>query len=330
MPSTAALIVMGLLAQVVGGPNGIAPASTGAAYTPARRPGPSGTALPGREADVRVAAIAFRLAEAGRTRCPAPLPAIGLVLQHLSQFHPADRAGIIAALPLDRGPGVIAIVAGGPAAMAGLRTGDVLLAIEGVPIPIEAGLGDPFDAVRAQARNDAVDDLLIRMGDRPFAITVLRDGTRVSVRLAPRLICPSRVRLARSNQRNAFADGRHVFLTTGVLNTVRSDDELAFVIGHEMAHNILDHAAVMRRDEVRHGLGRTLGHSGQIIRDTERAADRLAGDLMLDAGFDPVAGIEVLRRLGGVDLGIKAFASHAPVKERIAAMRTLVIADRTR
>lgn len=289
------------------------------AQMPAQMP-----ALPGRDADARIARISLLLVSAGRQRCPVLEPNFGLLFQYLSQFNLADRAGMIAARALDRGPGVIAVVPDGPGAAAGIGAGDVLLTVDGVALPSEPGLAQPFDAARARAHADAVHDLLTRAATGPLAMTLLRDGTVISVRLQPRLTCPFEVHLARSDQRNAFADGRHVFLTTGLLARLANDDELAFVIAHELAHNILGHAAILRRAKVEHGL------SGQIIRQTEREADTLAGELLLDAGFDPVAGAQALHRLGGGDLGIHLFADHASDGDRIAAMRALVAARQAR
>ena len=287
------------------------------------RPPDVATALPGREADAQVAGIAFRLSEAGRARCPLLEPVTGLVFQHLSQFDIAARPAILAALPLDRGPGVIAVVPDGPGAVAGIRPGDVLLAVDGVAIPPEPGLAVPFDAKRARARADAIGAVLAQGGTMPRALALLRDGAVVTVRLVPRPACPSWVHLARSDQLNAFADGHHVFLTTGLLARLHGDDEVAFVVAHEMAHNILGHAAMLRGGEVHRGITRMLGHSGAIVRQTEREADTVAGELMLDGGFDPVAGAEALRRLDGDDAGIDLFAEHGSAAERVAAMRAL-------
>lgn len=281
--------------------------------------------MPGREKDARVARIALGLATAGIARCDAPQPAFGLVLQHLSQFYPADRPGMIAAIGLDRGPGAIVIVPDGPADRAGIRPGDILLSVAKKALPPEPDIGEPFDPSRAHARADAIEDLLAGAATKSFPITLLRDAHVITVQITPLLACPSRVILARSDQQNAYADGRHVFLTTGLVARVRSDDELAFIVAHEMAHNILRHAVVMRSDAVAHGIGRTFGKSGRTIRETEREADALGGELMIDAGFDPVAGAAVLKRLG-TDLGIALFATHDPAERRIAAMRALAAA----
>ena len=47
---------------------------------------------------------------------------------------------LIADAALDRGPGVVVVVPGGPADIAGIRAGDVLLAVNGTAVPREEGL----------------------------------------------------------------------------------------------------------------------------------------------------------------------------------------------
>ena len=285
----------------------------------------SSLTIAARGEDARVAAVAHRLATAGLARCAQPVPALGIVLQHQTQFQLPDRPGMVAAYRLDRGPGVVAVVPGGPAARAGVRAGDVLLTLDATPVPPELHTDAPFDQTRARARADAVVTLL-ESRTAPFTATLLRDGAPLKVRITPVPACPSRVHLARSNQLNAFADGTHVFLTTRLLATATTDDELAFMIAHEMAHNVLGHAAAMRAAGVGRGIGRTLGRGGQILRQAERAADALAGELMLDAGYDPVAGAAVLRRFSDADLGITLFSAYESVDDRIAAMRTIAAA----
>ena len=235
---------------------------------------------------------------------------------------------MIARQRLDKGPGVIAVVPGSPAAAAGIHPGDVLVAIAGRALLPEAALSMTFDAARARERADAIQDLLENTGTPSLSIAALRDNVVFVVDVTPQYACPHHVHLARSNQRNAYADGRHVFLTTGLLSRLGNDDELAFIVAHEMAHNILHHATIMRSGSVKHGLRRTLGRSGRIVREAERAADAFGGELMIDAGFDPVRGAGILRRLGGSDLGVDLFAAHDSADKRIAAMRALANARR--
>ena len=35
----------------------------------------------------------------------------------------------------------------------------------------------------------------------------------------------------------------HIFVFTGILNKCKNDDQLAIILGHEIAHSLLDHAA---------------------------------------------------------------------------------------
>lgn len=266
-----------------------------------------------RPEDQRVAEVAFGLATNGITHCPASVPALGFVLQHLGQFALHDRPAAISEYQLDRGPGFLVIVPDSAAARAGLRPGDVLLAINGRPLAAESGLDQPVDQARARARADLVDDLLDQAATRGIVtLSISRSGATLVVRIASTAACPSRVHLARSRQLNAFADGVHVFLTTRLLAMAPADDELAFVIAHEMAHNILGHAALMR--------ARTGGESkAALTKRLERAADLLAADLMLGSGYSIDGAARLLNRIDGVPF-LRWNGSHDSAGARVSAM----------
>lgn len=88
------------------------------------------------------------------------------------------------------------------------------------------------------------------------AATVTRVGSRIakaSLRFATRNNLkevkdnyynqPYTYTVIRSDQANAFVlPGNHVFLMTGLFRYVHSEDDLAAVLGHEMAHNLARHA----------------------------------------------------------------------------------------
>ena len=58
--------------------------------------------------------------------------------------------------------------------------------------------------------------------------------------------CKYPVLLVQSDIVNAFADGTRVVITTGMLDFTANDAELAVVIGHEIAHNALEHTDDIR------------------------------------------------------------------------------------
>ncbi|MDB5693706.1 MAG: hypothetical protein JWO81_2769 [Alphaproteobacteria bacterium] len=271
-----------------------------------------------RQADARVAAIGYRLALAGRGLCPTLYPLTGLVFHHLAEYLPADRAPMIRRYGLDRGPGVLIVLAGTPAAQAGLRAGDVLLAVNDQAFPSPAAQVAARDPDKwrpmAEAGEARLDDAL-RQG--PARLRVLRDGREMEVALGSVPGCFGRVRLARNPKVNAFSNGHDVIVTTAMLDFVRSDDELALIVGHELGHFILGHPPMHGSDKLLASIGIRSG----VFWKREEAADRMALRLMAAAGYDLDAAIPFWRRfLGQYDTDPQIFRYHPSLgaRERIA------------
>ena len=116
---------------------------------------------------------------------------------------------------------------------------------------------------------------------------------------------------------NAFsAPGNFVFISTGMLDFVRNEDELAFVLAHEVAHVELDHGlnAVKSKqgtDLVKDVAGQAFGGLDGLLgnlmgymengfsADLEAEADRRGAELAAQAGYNARAGVNVIQRLEG-------------------------------
>jgi hypothetical protein len=251
-----------------------------------------------RPADFRVANVAYRLAVAGRQHCQALLPLTGISLHYLPEYDVANRSEAARLYGVDRGPGVLSVIGDSPAQRAGLLAGDVLLAINGLPLPSGremAGAADVKTWRRAVEQVEAHLETQLQAG--PARLSVLRKGIELDLPLDRVMGCPIRSRLARSSQANAFANERTVIMTTRLLDFVRNDDELAVVIAHEAAHNILGHPARLEAEKVPKGLLANFGKNATRVRRTEEEADRLGLKLLWSAGYDPSAVLPFWRRL---------------------------------
>lgn len=145
----------------------------------------------------------------------------------------------------------------------------------------------------------------------------------------------------KSDAINAFAmPGGYILLSSGLLKTLESEDELAFILAHEVAHVARRHhyQVVQRQrlaDQAAKGLvavtqdrdtAKLAQASGQIYargldKGAEFEADRLGTEYMTRAGYDPVAAINVLeklQRLKGNDPRAELlFSTHPSPSERL-------------
>lgn len=289
-----------------------------AVFLLAAAPAQTGSSLRGD--DYRVARVAYRIATDAARFCPNKAPLSGLQFHHLADYLPPDQTGMIARFGLDRGLGVLSVVEGAPAAAAGLVAGDVLLAANGVPLSLSPSelAGLPPD--RPRAARDAIEARLAAQTLRGAAdLTILREGKQITLRLAPRPGCPAQVRLARSDEARAVTSRGRIVLTTALLAEVRSDDELAVIVGHELAHIVLGHADQLSQSP-QPLIDLTGAQAGRVYR-TEVEADRLGLRLAWAAGYDLRVAIPMWRRLYAKYDGPRLFRTHPSLRVREQLIR---------
>lgn len=239
--------------------------------------------------DSRVADVAWRLQTANAALCPGGRFS-GIAVQARSQF--AGDVGLG-----DR-PVVAAVASGSAASRAGLRAGDVLLAAGDKPTPVVSkGAGyAPVAATEAMIEGDAV------------TLQVRRDSALQSIAFRPDAGCPSRVQIIPGRRINAQADGRYVQINAGMIDFVANDDELAAVIAHELAHNILKHR-----------------EKKTPSRQAEYEADQLSVALVARAGYRIDAVLPFWTRFEKrTSPGLFSDGTHPGSKKRLAALAAAV------
>ena len=246
--------------------------------------------------DQRVADIAWRVASRNADSCPKLWASIGVSLQHVSQYAPAYRAAAEAAFALDdRYPSILAVAEGSPASAAGLNPNDILRAVNGAYLSSKSGkqtTAASYDAVSAaMAALEALPE------HKAAILSVERGGQKLDVSVTPHNVCRSRVELAPGNAINANANGLVAQISGRLVNWVESDDELALVIAHEMAHNLLDHPKKLNEKSALSGLATSLGLSGKAQRQMELDADRMGIIMAATAGYNYKIGPDFWARL---------------------------------
>lgn len=155
---------------------------------------------------------------------------------------------------------------------------------------------------------------------------------------------------------NAFAaPGGYIFVTRGLLEHIDDEDELAMVLGHEIAHVAALHGVQMIQKEMGQNALTILGTIGAALvagpeamimvsqtgnlfsslyllgysREKELEADNLGLQYMLRAEYDPTAALSFLKELGKGDTDVVAgwdlyFRTHPTTTERIDIIEHMI------
>lgn len=268
--------------------------------------------------DQRVARVAWRLSEANAELCPVVRRSAGWAVHSARQYSQALRPHAEARFGLKGDlPGVLAAPPGSPAAEAGFRTGDLLL----VAGRSELAVGQPAGAAAWEglAANIRLVDAALAQG--PAAFTVQRGDQTLALTLHPRPACGYDVQLDPSDELNARADGRRLFISTALAGFAVNDDELAVILGHELAHHVLEHrvwnAAGGAGRRANEGVWRTEGGAG----GAEQQADRVGLYLAARAGYDTSVAAPFWRRFGASNWRVRfPQIGHASAGARAAAL----------
>lgn len=271
--------------------------------------------------DQRVARVAQRLSEANVELCPAVRLAAGWALHSASQYSNELRPLVQTRFGL-RGdlPGVLSAPPGSAAAEAGLREGDLVVAVNGAAL--NAGPARTRPAFEGLAANIAVLDRALAAGATRLDID--HGGQSRSVTIQPHRACGYEVQLNPSDELNARADGRRLFISTALAGFTQSDDELALILGHELAHHVLRH----RNWSDVGGAGREANDAAAVngAGDKETQADRVGLFLTARAGYDTRIAPAFWRRFGAANWRVRyPQLRHASAEARARALEQVQV-----
>ena len=151
---------------------------------------------------------------------------------------------------------------------------------------------------------------------------------------------------------NAFAlPGGYIFIFRGLVEKVDTDDELAAVMAHEIAHVVARHSVKRLQGGIGYNILQILMAAtgaasqdarkidaafGQLImsysREDEALADRIAVRYLKKAGFKPMAMLDFLKKLQEVDRNApvrqyRSYRSHPHIADRIRMVKQELIGE---
>ncbi len=277
-----------------------------------------------RVLDEQVARIGHRLAVANLDLCADRRWLPGFAVHDLSQYGGEYRDAASRAFGLGARPAVLAVPPGGPADRAGLRADDLLVSLDGAALPD----GESASDGSFERMEHILGAIETAFADGVADVEFERGGVSLAVRVEAERGCPSRFQVIPSRRLNALADGRYVQLTTAIADYAQDEQELAAVLAHEFAHNVLSHRARLDAADVERGFFGNFGRNARLIRETEIEADRLSVYLLDRAGYDPEAPVRFWTRFGKRGLNFLGSATHPNWRRRIDLFRTEIEAIR--
>ena len=123
-----------------------------------------------------------------------------------------------------------------PADRAGMRPGDRIVAV--------------YDKSFKSSKdfNKKLDEAKRKFGIVRFNIA--RDTIRLNLAMSPATISKFDIGYTEHTEIYAFADGKAIYVTKGMMDFVKSDRDLQFVVAHELAHNIERHLDKMKENAI--------------------------------------------------------------------------------
>jgi hypothetical protein len=262
-----------------------------------------------RAQDERLLKIAEPILARNVALCDRTMPALGVALQSADQYSAESRPPFAAAVAF------AAVLPGSAAAQAGIQRDDGLLTIDGKTIAKRPEL------LASPLRDSAFALLAEHAPGTPLAVGVGHAGEQRELTIPGGQECLALAEILDDKDNDARSDGRVIQIGFGLASRA-TDEQLATIFAHELAHSILHHRDRLAAADVNKGLLGEFGRNRRLNLQAEEEADRLSVHLLANAGLDPRAAAAFWRSRLGRQLsgGIFHDRMHLSAKARAAML----------
>ncbi|MCF8163687.1 MAG: M48 family metalloprotease [Sulfuritalea sp.] len=230
-------------------------------------------------------------------------PLLGFTAKNQYSYPPELSVAARQSLGLDERLQVMQILDGSGAMRAGLKRGDILQTIQDITIPT----GPQAEPEAARMLSPILKNLT------EINITVIRQNQPITVNVPLTLACAFAIDVGNTQNVNAYADGRRILLTRGLLDWLSTDEDVAVIIAREIAHNVLQHAKQLQQmatlsividNLLLFKPDQVAANSSNGIKITpekmDQDADRLALFMLARAGYDLASFTRVMQKLAQI------------------------------
>jgi len=230
-------------------------------------------------------------------------PLLGFTAKNQYSYPPELSVAARQSLGLDERLQVMQILDGSGAMRAGLKRGDILQTIQDITIPS----GPQAEPEAARMLSPILKNLT------EINITVIRQNQPITVNVPLTLACAFAIYVGNTQNVNAYADGRRILLTRGLLDWLSTDEDVAVIIAREIAHNVLQHAKQLQQmatlsividNLLLFKPDQVAANSSNGIKITpekmDQDADRLALFMLARAGYDLASFTRVMQKLAQI------------------------------
>jgi hypothetical protein len=200
----------------------------------------------------------------------------------------ASMANAAQSLGFDDRLKITDVLPGSGAARNDVQRGDYLISAGDRPIP----QGENAERLTASVLQPLI------ASHAPIKLGLQRGATQMTANVPLTLACAFSIELGNADIVNAYADGQRVLVTRGMMNFASTDEELAYLIARELAHNALAHPGRQKMVKTIGGVidnltrtkpdPTTLAGTAGILpygQDMDAAADTLALYMLVRAGY---------------------------------------------
>jgi membrane-associated protease RseP (regulator of RpoE activity) len=187
----------------------------------------------------RLQVVASKIVVSGAKLCGEKVaPYFGLSTWNQEAFQKEWRTAVQSKYGLTDSVHIANVASGSTSDIAGLKEGDIIVSIDEWITPTGKDAPAKVDEKLAQTGKYAT----------PVAFVVKRGGVEKKISVSPTQSCAFNVQLSPDDVKNAYADGKNIVIFKGMMDFFKTDEEIALVVSHELAHNSMSHTDAKKRN----------------------------------------------------------------------------------